>query len=253
VIVEARGITFSYGGDPVVCDVPLGADRGEFLGVFGPNGSGKTTLLRCLSGALRPQQGSVWLEGRPIASYSPRERARRIAVVPQDLPADLSFSALDVALFGRYPHLGFWADEGERDLAIAQAAMECTGAWPLRSRRFDELSGGERQRVTIAKALAQEPSILLLDEPAVHLDLAHQIELYELLGRLATDQRLCIIMVCHDLFLAPAYLGRAVLLHGGVCVGEGIPREALTRSALSKVFGVARLPRLDAALPDLWA
>ncbi|MFW6162888.1 MAG: ABC transporter ATP-binding protein [Planctomycetota bacterium] len=251
--VSARDVTFAYRGGPTVLRrVSFAAGEGEVVGVFGPNGSGKTTLLRCLSGELEPQQGEVRLDGRPVSAYSGRERARRLAVVPQEGRADLGFSALEVVLFGRYPMLGFWESESERDLAAAQAAMEATESWRLRDRRFDELSGGERQRVVIARALAQEPGALLLDEPTVHLDLCHQLALYSLARRLAEERELCVVAVCHDLFVAPASLDRAVVLHAGCCVADGPPREVLTAPLLERVFGVARLPWLERALPLLW-
>lgn len=251
--LAACGITFAYGSQPVLHEVSFSAGPEAVVGIFGPNGSGKTTLLRCLSGELAPQRGEVLLAGRPVRAYPLRERARQVAVVAQDLPTDIPFSALEVVLLGRYPHLGLWGEETDRDRCAARAALEETGAWALRERPFRELSGGERQRVMIAKALAQEPRVLLLDEPALHLDVAHQVELYELLRHLARDDGLCVAAVCHDLFLAPAYLDRAVLLADGHCVGDGSPREVLTRSALQEVFGVARLPPPEAMLPALWA
>jgi iron complex transport system ATP-binding protein len=250
--VAAHRITFAYAREPVLRDVTFAADAGAVAGIFGPNGSGKTTLLRCLSGDLAPQQGEALLGEGPVRAYPLRERARHIAIVAQDLPTDIPFSALEVVLLGRYPHLGLWGEETERDRDAARAAMDETGSWPLRERPFRELSGGERQRVMIAKTLAQEPRVLLLDEPALHLDVAHQIELYELLRHLAHEHGLCVVMVCHDLFLAPAYLDRAVLLDEGRCVGDGSPRDPLTRSALEQVFGIARLPSPHAMLPALW-
>ena len=250
--VRADSITFAYGKKPVLRDVSFEAGAGEVVGVLGPNGSGKTTLLRCLSGELVPQAGEVSLDERPAASFAPRERARRVAVVPQDTPADLAFLAVEVVLFGRYPHLGFWDEESKRDLEVARAAMEESESWHLRERRFNELSGGERQRVVIAKALAQEPGILLLDEPALHLDLSHQLALYQLVRQLAAQRGLCVVMVCHDLFLAPAYLTRAVLLHQGRSVADGPPDAVLIRSTVAQVFGVEHLPRVGEALPGLW-
>ena len=243
--LAAEGITFAYGAEPVLSGVSFAAGAGEVVGIFGPNGSGKTTLLRCLAGSLVPQEGQTTLDGRPVASYSLRELARRLAVVPQDVPADLAFTALEVVLFGRYPHLGFLGEESERDAQVARDAMATTECWRMRQRPFRELSGGERQRVVLARALAQEPAVLLLDEPTTHLDIGHQIALYELTGTLAKTRGLCVVMVCHDLFLAPAYAGRAVLLHEGRCVADGPPCDVLTPEALRRVFGVQRLPRLS--------
>ncbi|NQT52864.1 ABC transporter ATP-binding protein [bacterium] len=250
--VAADQITFAYAREPVLREVSFEAGPGEVLGLFGPNGSGKTTLLRCLSGALVPQSGAARLGGRRVADYPLRELAQRVAVVPQDSPSELAFSAIEVVLFGRYPHLGPWAQEGERDLEVARRAMEETESWPLRERPFRELSGGERQRVVIARALAQEPRVLLLDEPTLHLDLCHQLALYELVRRLARTRGLCALMVCHDLFLAPAYMGRALLLHEGRCLGDGPPAQVLTRAVVERVFAVSRLPRIESALPGLW-
>ncbi len=250
-IIEADRISFAYRGQPVLRGVTFQARAGELVGIFGPNGSGKTTLLRCLNGALMPQAGEVRVDGRPVACHALRELARRVAVVPQDSPSDLAYTAREVVLLGRYPHLGLWGEEGDEDREAARRAMEETATWPLRDRLLCELSGGERQRVIIAKALAQEPSALLLDEPALHLDLCHQLALYSLVQRLAQTRLLCVVMVCHDLFLAPAYLSRAVLLHNGSLVADGPPGEVISRDSLASVFGVTQLPPLWAALPAL--
>jgi iron complex transport system ATP-binding protein len=225
-------------GHHVLRDVVLEVDRGDLVGVLGPNGSGKTTLLRLLGGVLAPASGSVTLDGRPLAEWSRREIARRVAFVPQETTAPFDFTVLDIVLMGRFPHLGAFALEGPEDLAIARRALEATGTASFEDRGFSTLSGGEKQRVVIAGALAQAPALLLLDEPTASLDLGHQIEVQMLLRRLNADSGVTMVLSTHDLNLAAALCRRLVLLKDGQVLAAGPTEEVLTPDSVRELYRV---------------
>jgi iron complex transport system ATP-binding protein len=231
----ASGLRFSYGREPVLTDVSLTLQAGEMLGVIGPNGSGKSTLLRLLSGVLQADAGEVRVQGRPLGTYSRRALGQTIAVVPQDTLIEFPFSVTEVVLMGRSPHLGGFAFEGDRDLEVAKSAMQCTGVLALADRSIHELSGGERQRVILARALAQEAPILLLDEPGAFLDIRHAVEIYDLLHDLQQEGK-SIITVLHDLNLAALYCDRVALLNAGRLYRLGTPAEVITYAALTEVY-----------------
>ena len=233
---ELRGVTFGYGREPALRDVSFAVERGEFLGIIGPNGSGKSTLLRLMSGVRRPWTGEVRVGGRPLASYRQRELSRIVAVVPQETTIDFPYSVLEVVLFGRTPHLGGFAFESERDLEAARRAMERTDVAHLSGRAITELSGGERQRVILARALAQEPAVLLRDEPGAFLDIRHEVETYDLLRELK-EQGMTIVSVLHDLNLAALYCERVALLDAGRVDSLGTPAEVMTYPILTRVYG----------------
>ena len=176
VLLNVDGVECRYGSVKVLEDVSLSVKEGDFVGVLGPNGSGKTTLLKSISRTLKPHRGTILLNDADIYSLKSEEVARQMAIVPQDTSIGFSFSALDVVLMGRNPHMSRFQMESERDVAIARKAMALTNTWHLAERPINELSGGEKQRVIIARALAQEPKILLLDEPMTHLDIINQLE-----------------------------------------------------------------------------
>ena len=232
----ARHITFAYGtGEPALRDVSLELIEGTVTGLFGPNGSGKSTLLRCLNGTLVPQTGEVDLDQRPLRTLTRRDIARRIAVVPQDSPVDIPLTVQQVVMLGRFAHQGMLAQESDPDFRIAARSMDRLGIAHLAQRSFAELSGGERQRAVIARALAQEADILLLDEPNAHLDLAHQLEVYRLARALATEGT-TILMICHDLLVSPLMVDRAIVMHAGEIVADGLPKDVLTPQRLAQVF-----------------
>jgi len=237
-VIEVRGVSFSYEAVDVLREVSVSVGEGELLGLIGPNGSGKTTLIRCMAGALRPKLGVVLLEGRAVAEMGPREVARRLAVVPQDHGSPFDFTVVDVVSMGRYPHLGRLGRASRRDLEAVERAMELAGVKQLAHRRLCELSGGERQRVFIARALAQEPEVLLLDEPTAHLDLGHQLELMELVRRLCREEGLTTVVAIHDLNLAARYCDRLVLLSGGRIRAMGPVEEVLREDLIGEVYGV---------------
>ena len=223
---------------PVLDEVSLTVARGSIVGLLGPNGSGKTTFLRVAAGMLVPQSGSVRLDGRPLRSFSRRDLARRIAVVPQDTHSTFDFTVLDMVLMGRYPHLGPFALEGADDMAIARAALDATGTAGFESRLFATLSGGEKQRVVIAGALAQASDMLLLDEPTAALDLGYQFEIASLLRRLNAERGTTMIVSTHDLNLVASLCEQIVLLKAGRVVAQGPTRDTLTPDNIRLLYEV---------------
>ena len=234
--LEARGIRFGYGPAPLFEGLDLAIEAGEMVALIGPNGSGKTTLLRLLSGALRPNAGEVSLEGRRVADLAARERARRIAIVPQESAMTFDFTVMETVLMGRTPYLGLLGVEGPRDIQAAREAMRLTGTLPLGRRLLGRLSGGERQLVLIARALAQEPSWLLLDEPTAFLDIRHREEIYALLGRLNEERALTILATSHDVNLAARHCRRLVLIKQGRVWADGPPARVFREEILSEVY-----------------
>ena len=234
--IRVEAVTFAYGSDAVLRDVSCTIGRGEFVGIIGPNGSGKSTLLRLMSGYLRPARGQVAIDGRPVERLSRAALGRLIGVVPQDTLVALPFTVMEMVLLGRTPHGAGFAFEDEHDLAAARRAMERTDTVALAGRRVTELSGGERQRVILARALAQEPRILLLDEPAAFLDIRHEVEMYDLLRDLQREG-MTVVSVLHDLNIAALYCDRLVLLAGGQVARAGTPAEVVTYQMLTEVYG----------------
>ncbi len=238
-MLSVRNLWAGYPGRPVLRGVDLEAGAGEVVALAGPNGSGKTTLVRAATGVVRPERGAVLLDGDDVRSLSTRERARRVAVVPQSAALPAGFSALEQVLMGRTPHLGLLESEGPRDLEVAREAMEATGCWSLASRPAQELSGGERQRVVLARALAQQPRILLLDELTSHLDLAHQVRALQLALRLGRSLGMAVLAAVHDLTLASLFADRIAFLSEGRIVIDGPPEEALRPEVIERVYGQA--------------
>ncbi len=238
VLLKTEGLTCGYGGQPVLWEITFGLKTGDFVGVIGPNGCGKSTLIRALTGILKPSAGRVALQGRNINTLSRREVARQIAVIPQDTALLFEFSVLDMVLMGRTPHLKRLQRSGEKDLALACEALGQTDMRHLKDRKVTELSGGERQRAIIARALAQEPSLLLLDEPDSHLDIGHQVEILDLLKDLNRTRSLTLLYVSHDLNLAATYCRRLMLMQTGRLVATGTPEEIITPDHIRTVYGV---------------
>jgi iron complex transport system ATP-binding protein len=237
-IARLRGVVAGYRGSRVLEGVEIELVAGEMVALVGANGSGKTTLLRILAGTLAPQSGSVDLFGRAMGGWTRREIARRVAVLPQTSDLPIGMTVAEVVALGRIPHArrAFGAEATDEE-AVA-AALRDVDAHELAARPATELSGGERQRALLALALAQEPDLLLLDEPTLHLDLAHQLALVALLGRLRTRRRLTVVAVLHDLNLAASFADRVLLLRDGRLEAAGTSADPMTADAAARAFGV---------------
>jgi iron complex transport system ATP-binding protein len=238
---EGLTVAYSSGGRDFIAlrDVSLSLAPGEVLGLVGPNGSGKTTFIRAITGVVRPTAGIVRISELEVSSLSQRELARQMAVVPQDPSLPPAFAALECVLMGRTPHLRLLQNESAHDLEVARRAMTATDTWRFAGRLLGELSGGERQRVIVARALAQETPILLLDEPTAHLDIGHQASVLRLVRESARSDGKAVLAVVHDLTLAAQYCDRLVMLRAGSIAAQGTPAEVLEPSLLRETYGVA--------------
>ena len=222
-------------------NITFSVATGNFFIIIGPNGSGKTTLLKVMAGILKSQTDQLDILNRPVDRYSRKALAQAIAFVPQMIPTDFPFSVTEIVLMGRSPYLGMLGLEQEKDLEIAKQALIFTGVDHLAHRKLDQLSGGEQQRVFVAKAICQEPEIILLDEPTASLDLAHQVRLMDLMEKLKNERGITVVMVSHDVNLAAMYGNRLLLLDKGEIVRLGDPKEVLTFQTLEQVYGCTLL------------
>lgn len=234
--LQARDLTVGYDGDPVIEGLSLDLPAQGITMIVGGNGCGKSTLLRTLARLLRPRGGSVLLDGAPIASLPPKEVARVIGLLPQAPVAPDGITVADLVDRGRTPHRGWLGARGRHDDEVVADALEVTGMAAFADRAIDELSGGQRQRAWVAMALAQEPDILLLDEPTTYLDLAHQVELLQLLVRLSRERGTQVVVVMHELNLATRYADHLVAMRDGRIVAEGSPGNVVTVELLREVF-----------------
>ena len=252
VLTEVVGLAFAFPlpdgrRREVLSSVDLTLARGDLVALAGTNGSGKTTLLRLLTGVLQPDAGVVRFEGRPLGDWRRMDLARRVAVLPQQLDLPVGFRVAELVEMGRAPHARRLFASTEADERAVARALADAGALDLADRFAEELSGGERQRLLVAMALAQEPDLLLLDEPTLHLDLAHQVALLAAIRRLRDQRGLTVLAVLHDLNLAAAFAPRVAILDEGRIVADGPPAEVLTPDLVRRVFGV----QVDEALtPD---
>lgn len=237
-LLSVHGITVAYAVQPILRGVSFDVQRGDLVVVLGPNGAGKTTLLRTIAKAVSPKLGTVLLDGRDISTIPTRKLMRTVSVVPQFEGSVFSFTVQDIVAMGRTPHVPHFAPLSQRDWQIVREAMEATEVWELRDRLFTELSGGEQRRVLIAKALAQEPQLLLLDEPTANLDLHYQLEVVELIQRLNKEKGITVLAVLHDLNLAAMLGQRFILMRQGQIYAMGDADEVLTTQNIQQVYGV---------------
>lgn len=237
VSLELKNVTLAYGQRVILRDVSFEVRRGEFLGLVGPNGSGKSTLVRGITNLLAPRSGQILIDGHSVGSMSRGELARKVAVVPQAPVLPELFTAFEMVLMGRTPHLKFLQHEGKKDMDIAWRAMQKTQTDHLSKRRVGELSGGERQRLTIARALTQEAQLLLLDEPTSHLDLKYQVETLDLVKEMCVEHGLAAVAALHDLNLAAQYSDRLVMLEHKSIHSQGSLDKVITSEAIREVYG----------------
>jgi iron complex transport system ATP-binding protein len=236
-IIKTERVAFAYTDEMVLRDVSFDVVPGEFLSVIGPNGSGKTTLLKLLYRHLSPSEGIIYLNNAPIESISRRNLSQKIAVVSQVPQFHFGLTALELVLMGRSPHMGLLAFEGKQDFEIALETMALTDVSDFSDRSIFSLSGGELQRVVIARALAQEPQAMLLDEPTSYLDIKHQIGICQLLKTMNKDKGITIIAVFHDINLASCFSDRVMIMKDGKIHGIGPPEDMITKETLESVYG----------------
>ncbi len=238
-ILSVDDLSFGYRPEVTVLQgVNLSGKTGKLICILGPNGSGKTTLLRCILGHLKPGRGSILLDKKPIHEFSSRALARKMGYVPQQPTSTFSIPVREIVLAGRLPHLGVLGLAGQKDLEIAAAAMQMTDTLDFASRTIGELSGGEGQRVMIARAIAQQPAICLLDEPTSHLDIRNQMLIYGMMQRLAHDWNMGVLCVSHDINLAARFADTLVLMRNGKIVATGSPEQVITEDILSETYNV---------------
>jgi iron complex transport system ATP-binding protein len=252
VLLSINGVECRYGSTTILEGVNLTVKEGDFVGILGPNGSGKTTLLRSISRTLKPHKGAILLDKTDIYNIKSVDLAKHMAIVPQESTIGFSFTALDIVLMGRNPHMKRFQMESQKDMAIVKKTMIRTNTWHLADRPINELSGGEKQRVVIARALAQEPKVLLLDEPLTHLDMVNQLEIMDLVKELCAKELLIVLAVIHDLNLAARYCTSALLLKDRKVFAVGTLDEVLTSKNIKSVFQVDALVRKSLVTNSLY-
>ena len=236
VLIEAENLSAGYDTNPVLRNIDFKLFSGEFVGLIGPNGCGKSTLLRAITRILKPMTGEVRLEGKALSLWSANENAKRVAFVPQSELASFDFTVQDLVLMGRHPHLPPYRGETERDFQIVAEALKETDIAHLADRPITRLSGGEHRRALVARAIAQQTPILLLDEPTAHLDITHQAELLILLQHLKTSRNVGVLAALHDLNQAAEFCDRLILLSEGKLLASGPPEEVLRQDVLREAY-----------------
>lgn len=237
-ILDVKDVSFEYSERIVIEDIDFHAEAGEIIGILGPNGCGKTTLLKILNRNLKAKTGTVLIEGDDTNHISKREIAQKMAVVPQNNEVSFSFTVTDIVMMGRMPSLDRFQSESEEDIRIVFDAMEKTNILQFANRYINHLSGGERQRAIIARALAQKPKILLMDEPTLHLDINHQLDVLDMVSSLSKENKLTVVIVSHDLGLVARYCQRLILISDHHIVAHGLVEDVLTPENMRKVFSI---------------
>ena len=239
--VKIKDLNFSYDGDPqeeTLNNISINIEKGKFYTILGPNGSGKTTLIRLISKALNIKQEKIFIGDKDIININSKTLAKKLAVVPQSTSIEFDFSVHDIVLMGRSPHISRFSSESEEDIKIVKNAMEMTNTWNLRHKNINALSGGERQMVIVARAIAQETEIVLLDEPISNLDIHHQIEILNQIKLLNREKQRTIIAVLHDLNIATAYSDYMILMNNGKIHSIGTPENVLKKDVIKEVYGL---------------
>jgi len=236
-LIEINNVCFSYDQE-VLKDININIERGKFYTILGPNGSGKTTLLRILSKSLNINKGEIFIDEKDLSQIKSKVLAKEMSVVLQSTEIEFDFSVQDIVLMGRTPHIPRFSSESEKDMEIAKDAMKMTNTWELRNNSINTLSGGERQRAVVARAIAQETGIILLDEPISHLDIHQQIKIMNQLKQLNKSKNITIIAVLHDLNIAAAYGDHMILMHDCGVYKDGIPEEVLTEDIIRAAYGL---------------
>lgn len=234
--IKIQNLGWKFGDRQILTDINLTIKKGYFYSIIGPNGSGKTTLLRNIAKSLEPKPDSVFIDNIDVTKLNSRNIAKRLSVVPQNTNIEFEFTVTDIVLMGRSPYIGRFESESSQDIKIAERAMRSTNTWHLRDKRITEISGGERQRVIVARALAQDTGIMLLDEPVSQLDIHHQIELMETIQTLIKDRDITAVSVMHDLNLAAQYSDYIILMSEGEIVCQGTPHDVITEENIKRVY-----------------
>lgn len=237
-VIQAKKLVFAYQEQTVLNELNMDVPRGAFTAIVGPNGCGKSTFVKQLIKSLKPQSGEIHLLGKPLASYSHKALGKLIAYVPQATQIGFDFTVEEVVMMGRYPHLKRFQSEQPKDREIAVEAMKATGVWTLKDKPANALSGGEQQRVIVARALAQEPQILILDEPISHLDLPHQVELMALIRKMAQEKGITVLAIIHDLNLALDYSDYVIMMQKGQVLYSGVPAEIISEHTIRAIYGL---------------
>jgi iron complex transport system ATP-binding protein len=236
--IDVHGLKLTYDTHPVLDGTEFRVESGDLVALLGANGAGKSTLLRCISRVLKPTEGQILIDGQELKNLGSKEAARQMAVVPQETAADFDFTVEDIVMMGRFPYLKRFRKEETEDLEIVKRSMEMTGVSHLADRSIAALSGGEKQRVVMARAVAQQPQVLLLDEPTANLDIGYQSMLLELASRLNREQGVTVIAAIHDINLAVHHFNRFILLAGGRVMAAGSAEEVITPENIQKSYGV---------------
>lgn len=236
--IVIEDLSFRYNEKDVLRSISLSIEKNKFYCIIGPNGCGKTTLLKNISGNVEHKAGRVLIDNNEIRDMRIKEVARKISFVPQNTTIDFEFTALDVVMMGRSPYLRLFQNEGAKDLEIACEAMKSTNTWHLKDKNINQISGGERQRVIVARALAQQTGILLMDEPISMLDIHHQIELMDTIKKLVINSDVTVVAVLHDLNMAAQYSDEIILMNSGEIVAKGMPEAVITEENLMNVYGL---------------
>jgi len=247
-ILRIEKLSVAYADKVILKDIDITVNEGEFIGIIGPNGTGKSTLIRAITDLIDIKDGKITINGLDNKNISKRDRSKIIAVVPQEFRVDFEFNVFDIVMMGRNPHMYGRKDTKKNDFKIVQEAMIMTNTWQLKDRFFNEISGGEKQRVIIARAIAQQTKVILLDEPTSHLDIHHQLEILEMVKMLKVNKKTTIIAVLHDINMAARFSDRLILLNDQKVMVDGTPEEVIDEKYLGKVYKMEMIIRQNKVL-----